>query len=236
MDIKPLMTQENYSKFLELRESYAARNQPNSVPAYPFVPVFGSGGDLPYRFLIIGQATRGWDKEAEHGTFDRSREVAAGVLPDFFLNDGGPFWTFVRKFLCRTMTLLKHEFDIGELYKCVAWSNLAKIGETGKNPSDKFLGEQAALCVEQLNYELAEYKPDVVLVAAGTFGHREVLYPAFGTDWPHLEKTNRHVQFRLLRNSCDNGIPAIWTNHPRNLGAKHDNILEVITKIASVFL
>jgi hypothetical protein len=229
------MTPEIYDKFLAVRQSYTDDQPSNETPAFPFVPVFGTGGTIPYRFLIVGQATRGWADAVTHGTFDGSLASAADVLKDFLASDGGPFWSFVRKFIVRTLDLLGQECSPEDLYKQVAWSNLAKIGVDDGNPSPEFVRAQAELCAAQLRQELDKYVPDVVLIATGNYGDKEVLFPAFGGEWPRLRQTE-HVQFRMLKNSAGVGAPAIWTNHPRNLGDRHDPILELIANVAAGFM
>jgi hypothetical protein len=233
------MNQMRYNKLLAIRQSYIDDLQPDeSSVAWPFVPVFGAGGALPYRFLIIGQATRDWADRAEHGTFERSGAQAADVLKDFLVNNNGPFWTFVRKFILGTLDVLGQACALEDLYKQVAWSNLAKIGVKAGNPSSELLRYQADICSEQLRCELDEYKPDVVLITSGNYGENELLYPAFGNEWPHLKQTE-HVQVRFVKNSAGIGTPAIWTNHPRNLVSKnesHEVVLKPITNLAAGFL
>lgn len=241
MPTKPLMTQETFGKFLAIRTAYLATCPPNGVPAYPFVPVCETDSELRPRFLIIGQATRDWDVPGEHDTFENSARTACGALQDLFVNDPGPFWTFVRKFICRTLGLPQVPFVLNELYRNVAWSNIAKIeGPNREPPEGAFLQVQAQLCVQQLNYELNQYKPDVILLLTGTRGHREILIPAFGEFCNRVRKST-HIGFRAVAGSDGCGVPAIWTNHPRNLangekGITHDEILGIITKIAAGFL
>jgi hypothetical protein len=230
------MTHERYAKFLAIMDSYDKNNEINESPAYPFVPVFGSGGISACRFLIIGQATTGWDEDV-HGTFEGSAYEAEKVL----INPSGTFWQFARKFVCGALDKMGQEYNVNELYKNLGYSNLAKIGKAppygrgSKNPSSYLLEAQAELCVEQLRFEVSEYKPNIILIASGNYADKKILYPALGADWPQSKETE-HVQFTRLEKYNSNGVPAIWVNHPRNLAGKgitHTDILDVITKIAS---
>jgi hypothetical protein len=238
MAVNVLMKRANYDRLLEIRESYTVPRQSKERPAYPFVPVAGTGGALPYRILIIGQATSGWADMSQHGTFERSANKATEVLEDSLSGNKKGFWNFSCKFVMRTLDILGERCPPEDLYKLVAWSNLAKIGVEVGNPSDKFLDVQDKLCVDQLKYELDEYKPDLILILSEGFGIKKVLVPAFGDEWPHLKQTI-HVQFRMVKNSAGVETPAIWTNHPRNLvgkGENHDDVLTPITRIAAEFL
>jgi hypothetical protein len=234
MAIQPLMTKERYDEFMGIVDHY--ENDPGNIgsSAYPFVPVSGTGGDLPYRFLIIGQAPRDWGDDV-HGKFEGSASEAGKALQEQLVRPNGAFWVFVSKFISRTLNLLGHQCEATDIYKYVAWSNLAKICENRGNPSPKLLKLQAELCVRQLAYETQQYRPHVILVATGNWGDNEVLYPVFGREWPHLPG-NIHVQSATVSVGNDGKVPAIWVNHPRNLaerGITHDDILNLTTKIAA---
>jgi hypothetical protein len=149
MAIQPLMTKERYDEFMGIVDHY--ENDPGNIgsSAYPFVPVSGTGGDLPYRFLIIGQAPRDWGDDV-HGKFEGSASEAGKALQEQLVRPNGAFWVFVSKFISRTLNLLGHQCEATDIYKYVAWSNLAKICENRGNPSPKLLKLQAELCVRQL--------------------------------------------------------------------------------------
>jgi hypothetical protein len=244
MTVEPLMKLETYKNLMATRRSYLANFPSNEPPAYPFVPVFGTGSHLPYRFLLIGQATWGWQDELIHGNFDGSANEAKKVLEDSLAKSQQPFFCFARKFICGTLDLLGHKYDVGELYKIVAYSNLAKIGKAppyptrSTNPSGPLLREQSAQCAEQLQYEVNQYRPDIILVTTTKFAVDEILFPALGSSWPHLKHTP-HVQVQVL-NSDDIGIPALWTNYPNaglvSKGEKERSVLDPITNIAAAFL
>ncbi len=149
----------------------------------------------PFTVLCVGQATRGYCPEYEPalrtyaGSVARTVEIASTHISGAAVSGAAPFWRWVRHTLTLALALrqLGHAATTDDLLGCLAWSNLAKIGDTKGNPPAWTMAGQAALAARSLRYEIRTMRPTLVVVCAGKFAitrARPVFEAVFGpTAW-----------------------------------------------------
>jgi hypothetical protein len=208
--------------------------KPNGIGlAAPFFSVGVSSTTdraVPYRtILLAGKAThRDWElnsfKREMHKPVSQRLEERTKCTIDFLAkkeHQTSSFWRFRR--------LLGPGANA-----TVIWTNLSKIGvfrppdETESiNPWGPFLYCQKELAQKTLWAELAEYKPDLVVLVTGKEALDEIVDPVFAQMGRWIEGTANGQPFWFLNRSGKHP-PVLRTGHP---GFKSSNQREVwITK------
>ena len=177
----PLMTATQHEALRSLRGEIM-RSMPTA--AHVFVPVCG---DLtkatPFRLLFVGRATRGY-QEPDLATFIGARDRAEEIVRTHLTQRKSPFWQFINGVLRGVLQERGLSVADADIPDFMGWSNLVKIGDANANAPLASLKAQAALCIEQLQREIKQMRPNAVILLTRDYGADEILYPVFGReDW-----------------------------------------------------
>lgn len=174
--------------------------------AAPFFSVREYGSDLTSRrgILLVGKATAGaWCKDeflakSNRPLGERLQERCTATLrhlEKMHIPPSSAFWRFWTG-LC-------------QLSPSVVWTNLAKIGVVGGNPSGVCLEMQSQLAIETLQAEIEVYDPQLIVIA-GEYAKCEILYPIWPKDtWEGA----RHPEYCWIKGT--HLRPSVlWVDHP----------------------
>ncbi len=162
--------------------------------------------------LCVGQATRGYCPECEPELRTYAGSTAKNVqIVSEHLSGAAPFWRWVRDTLTLALRQLGLAATTDDLLNCLAWSNLAKIGDIKGNPPAWSMAGQAALAACSLRHEIRTMRPTLVVVCAGKFAinpARPVFEAVFGPSaWDGDS----------IEIGCWENVPVLFTPHPNSL-------------------
>lgn len=173
---RALMSVEDYSAFSQLRHTLSEAGVSNI--AQTFVPVGPAINDARPRLLYIGRATRGYDDDDDRvNSFERV--IARNV--EIVETMRSAYWAFMRRIIATAGEAAGHKPDRGPMMS-VAWSNLAKLGETKGNPTRLSCRKQQEASNGALRSEIAALQPAAIVLVTGRWQQDVLLDPVFGAD------------------------------------------------------
>lgn len=182
-----------------------------------FVPVRPCpAAAVPFTALIIGQATHNYDpEEAALRGYERTTAHNVALAADYLAHPATPFWRWCRAvFVAAYHALGVPEPTEQQLLGSLGWSNLAKIGDTKKNPPPWTVMGQTELASQAILAEIQAMQPSIILVCVGRFGvgaGRAIFQRTFGAvSWDGRSITDGRLA----------GRPVVFMPHPFSLTAR----------------
>jgi hypothetical protein len=153
---------------------------------------------------LVGKATAGgWCKDEFLAKFNRPLGERMQERSDATRRH------LERMHVCPSSAFWRFWTALSKFSPSVVWTNLAKIGVVGGNPSGACLKMQSELAIETLKAEIGEYRPQLIVVA-GEYARDEILYPIWPKDkWEGA----RHPEYCWIKGT--NLRPSVlWVDHP----------------------
>jgi hypothetical protein len=190
-----------------------------------FSAVGSNDPNAPFRFMFVGQATRGWDDvQADYtGNSGASSRVVSEYLT-LTTPKKSVFWGAIRLVMRQVLMCADLALTDDNLMSVVGWSNLLKIGLVNRNPrkkNDPVVDPQSSICSEALRAELSRMKPTATIMLSGGEFNTDILFGAFGSEgWRGNVTENDRVSVKVHPEFG----PILWTDHPRSLRAQGGKI------------
>ena len=206
------------SLFRDLRTKNYPHIRPGELAA-PFlsIPYAGYEPDGQDTMMLVGKATFNKNtssmKDVEDSyTIDRIKERTRRALDG--VGEPGEYSAFTSFMLFLSNAAAREFKKEAPRFRNLIWTNLAKIGQIGQNPSGALLRVQDQLAVDTLVAEIETYRPKLVIFATGYY-----CYGRINRVIEKLTALSPDINFASTGewHYCkDRHPPAIlWTGHPQ---------------------
>jgi hypothetical protein len=206
-----------------------ARDSPMSGGKWDHPFLAGRGrayGQGQPRILIVGKATGGWSDVPDTSNAASIRRWSDTFIDDIKSAPFSAFWRYVEQLAGSIARRTGQEWKLP--LEHIAWTNLARIGFAGGNPSGQEFEVQRDVCRRLLLAELEWLKPDLILLLTHTYQAGFVKSLFEGITWADLPSCG-HKDAWVGRWRSDALV--VWTAHPERkalsrLGAERAAIVE----------
>ena len=219
----PLIDRKTHTKLIDIRNKMMKEGVQNLGDVFvPIGPDQKKRAPTSLKVLYVGRALLRGAHTPEYDDYDRAALWSEAVIDDLLIKGDpqrGPFWSFIREVVRRTLTSIGDDRPpeaLNEVLKTIiAWSNMVKISDVRGNPYGRCLSMQADFSVELLKSEIKIVRPTAAVFVTGDYAEKEILFQLFGSDgWVH-DSPNKDQN--AIKADPSSGIPVIWTNHPQGM-------------------